>query len=130
MLESNHLTKNIVEPNPKKYMFCPSWSLGNCWRPKTVSEVIYNIPKYTYQKGFKQGLKTLMKPWITNGTLVSIRNKNKTHRELHWTRVTKQQNFLIYMWDWLYFFQCLTSFSSIDHTLHVYTQLLMLLHLI
>ena len=33
-----------------------------------------------------------------------------------------------YLLDWLYFTQCLTSFSSINHLLHLYAQFLILLH--
>ena len=34
-----------------------------------------------------------------------------------------------YVFDWLYFTQCLTSFSSIDHLLHVCAWFLILFHL-
>ena len=37
---------------------------------------------------------------------------------------------LNYVFDWLYLTQCLTSFSSIDHLLHLCAQLLILFHLI
>ena len=34
-----------------------------------------------------------------------------------------------YVFDWLYFTQCLTSFSSIDHLLQLYARFLILFHL-
>ena len=34
-----------------------------------------------------------------------------------------------YVFDWLYFTQCLTSFSSIDHLLRHYARFLILFHL-
>ena len=34
-----------------------------------------------------------------------------------------------YVFDWLYFTQCLTSFSSIDHLLQLYAQFFILFHL-
>ena len=34
-----------------------------------------------------------------------------------------------YVFDWLYFTQCLTSFSSIDHLLHLHALFLILFHL-
>ena len=36
---------------------------------------------------------------------------------------------LTYVLDWLYFTQCLTSFSSIDHLLRICTRLLILFHI-
>ena len=36
---------------------------------------------------------------------------------------------LICVFDWLYFPQCLTSFSSIHHLLRLYAQFLILFHL-
>ena len=36
---------------------------------------------------------------------------------------------LIYVFDWLYFTQCLTSFSSIDHLLQLCARFLILFHL-
>ena len=37
--------------------------------------------------------------------------------------------FLLNVFDWLYFTQCLTSFSSINHLLHVCVRFLILFHL-
>ena len=34
-----------------------------------------------------------------------------------------------YVFDWLYFTQCLTSFSSIDHLFRLYARFLSLFHL-
>ena len=34
-----------------------------------------------------------------------------------------------YVFDWLYFTQCFTSFSSIDHVLRLYALFLILFHL-
>ena len=34
-----------------------------------------------------------------------------------------------YVFNWLYFAHCLTSFSSIDHLLHIYAQFFILFHL-
>ena len=36
---------------------------------------------------------------------------------------------LTYVLEWLYFTQCLTSFSSIDHILRLYARFLILFHL-
>ena len=36
---------------------------------------------------------------------------------------------LTYVFNWLYFTQCLISFSSIDHLLYLYAQFLMIFHL-
>ena len=36
---------------------------------------------------------------------------------------------ILYVFDWFYFTQCLTSFSSIDHILQLFTRFLILFHL-
>ena len=41
----------------------------------------------------------------------------------------KTLQILICVFDWLHYIQCLTSFSSFDHLLHLYAQFLMLFHL-
>ena len=43
--------------------------------------------------------------------------------------VKKTLLFLTYVFDWLYFIQCLTYFSFFDHLLHLYAHLLMLFRL-
>ena len=39
------------------------------------------------------------------------------------------ENSADYVFNWLYFTYCLTSFSSVDHLLHLYAQILILFHL-
>ena len=41
---------------------------------------------------------------------------------LHGTYLQKTVQILTYVFDWLYFTQCLTSFPSINHILCLYTQ--------
>ena len=48
---------------------------------------------------------------------------------LHGTYLQKMLRIYIYVFDWFYFTYCLTSFSSIDHFLCLYSRLLMLFHL-
>ena len=48
---------------------------------------------------------------------------------LHGTYLWKTLQILSYVFDWLYFAQYLTSFSSIDHLLCRYAQFLILFHL-
>ena len=48
---------------------------------------------------------------------------------LHGTYLSKTQQILTYVFDWLYFTQCLTCFSSINHFLCVYAWFLILFHL-
>ena len=45
------------------------------------------------------------------------------------TSLEKTVQILTYVFDWLYFTQYLTSFSSIDHLLHLYAQFFILFHL-
>ena len=44
---------------------------------------------------------------------------------LHQTYLYKTLQILTYVFDWLYFTQCLTSFSSIEHLLRLFAHLLM-----
>ena len=53
----------------------------------------------------------------------------KKHFLLHGTYLWKTLPILIYVFDWLYFTQCLTSFSSIDHLLQLCARVLILFHL-
>ena len=48
---------------------------------------------------------------------------------LHGTYLYENLRILTYVFDWLYFIQCLTSFSSIDHLLRLYARFLTLFHL-
>ena len=48
---------------------------------------------------------------------------------LHGTYLLKTLQILIYVFDWLYFTQCLNSFSSIDHLLHLCARFLILFYL-
>ena len=48
---------------------------------------------------------------------------------LHETSLQKTLQILTYVLDWLYFTQCLTSFSSIDHLLQLCARFLILFHL-
>ena len=48
---------------------------------------------------------------------------------LHGTCLYKTLKILTSVFDWLYFTQCLTSFSSINHLLHLCAQFLILFHL-
>ena len=45
------------------------------------------------------------------------------------THLQKTLHILTYVFDWLYYTQCLTSFSSINHLLCLYAQFLILFHL-
>ena len=45
-------------------------------------------------------------------------------------RISRKLCRLLYVFDWLYFTQCRTSFSSIDHLLHLCAWFLILFHLI
>ena len=45
------------------------------------------------------------------------------------TYLWKTLQILTYVFNWLYFTQCLISFSSIDHLLYLYAQFLMIFHL-
>ena len=48
---------------------------------------------------------------------------------LHGTYLQKILQILTYVFDWLYFTQCLTSFFSIDHLLYIDAQFFILFHL-
>ena len=48
---------------------------------------------------------------------------------LHRTNLYKNLQILSYVFDWLYFIQFLTSFSTIDHLLRFYAMFSMLFHL-
>ena len=74
------------------------------------------------------------------GYLPLIRKESSTH--IHGLAVTLKKDFLlhgIYLWktlqiliyvfDWLYFTQCLTSFSSVDHLLYLCVWFFILFHL-
>ena len=43
--------------------------------------------------------------------------------------LSQKTQILTYVFDWLYFTQCLTSFSFVNHLLCLYVQFLMLFHL-
>ena len=43
---------------------------------------------------------------------------------MHRSYLYKTWWILSYVFDWVYFIQCLSSFSSVDHLLHLYTQFL------
>ena len=43
--------------------------------------------------------------------------------------ICRKLSILTYVFDWLFFTQCLTSSSSINHLLHLYAQFLILFHL-
>ena len=45
---------------------------------------------------------------------------------MHRSYLYKTWWILSYVLDWVYFIQCLSSFSSVDHLLHLYTQFLIL----
>ena len=45
---------------------------------------------------------------------------------MHRSYLYKTWWILSYVFDWVYFIQCLSSFSSVDHLLHLYTQFLIL----
>ena len=73
------------------------------------------------------------------GYLLLIRKDSITH--MHGIAVYVKEGLLFapvlsleysadsYAFDWLYFTQCLTHFSSIDHLIHFYVQFLILFHL-
>ena len=74
------------------------------------------------------------------GYLPLIRKDSGTHMHglavyvkedflLHGIYLWKTLQILIYVFDWLYFTQCLTSFSSIDHLLQLCARFLILFHL-
>ena len=48
---------------------------------------------------------------------------------LHGTYFQKTLQILAHVFDWLYFTQCLTSFSSFDHFFCLYARCLILFHL-
>ena len=60
-----------------------------------------------------------------NGLAVDVKERLSLHR----TYLQKTLQILIYVFDCLYFTQCLTSFSSINHVFHLHAQFLILFHL-
>ena len=74
------------------------------------------------------------------GYLPLIRKNSSTHMHglavyvkeglsFAWDLSLETLQILIYVFDWLYFTQCLTSFSSIDHLLQLCAQFLILFHI-
>ena len=69
------------------------------------------------------------------GYLPLIRKDSTTH--MHGLKVYMDEELPLarslsletYVFDWLYFTQCFTSFSSIDHLLRIYARILVLFHL-